>query len=245
MRTKRLEKVSTFLIEPMAKDVAGRIKRLASSTDVAHIAVMPDVHLSAEYCVGTVVATRSRIYPHAIGGDIGCGMAAMRFEEEAACVADAEVARRLFSLLKRFVPANRHSAETAPSALPAVLADIALSDVRLEKLKSRDGRVQLGTLGRGNHFLELQADAEGALWIMLHSGSRAMGQAITAHHLRLAQQDDVMPYLPAESEAGRAYLRDLSLGRRVRSAEPPFDAANGSRGPWHALRRGCGRLVVD
>lgn len=210
MKTERHAKVSKFLSEPMSKDVALRIERVAFSLDVAYIAVMPDVHLAAEYCVGSVVATRSRIYPHAIGGDIGCGMLAMRLADDAADVIQPRVAGKLFALLKKFVPANRHSAETAPSALPECLADVPLSDPRLEKLKRRDGRVQLGTLGRGNHFLELQSDVGGALWIMLHSGSRAMGQAITAHHLRHALHDDVMPYLLAESGPGRAYLRDLA-----------------------------------
>ena len=67
-----------------------------------------------------------------------------------------------------------------PDTLPDVLQATSMSDSKLEKLKHRDGRVQLGTLGRGNHFVEFQADHEGCLWLMVHSGSRAMGQAISS-----------------------------------------------------------------
>ena len=98
-----------------------------------------------------------------------------------------------------------------PTRLPERLQAAALSDPHLEKLKARDGRVQFGTLGRGNHFLEFQADREGQVWLMVHSGSRAVGQAITAHHLAHAEAaSNGLVFLEADSPQGRVYLSDAS-----------------------------------
>jgi tRNA-splicing ligase RtcB len=83
----------------------------------------------------------------------------------------------------------------------------------LQKLADRDGRYQLGTLGRGNHFVELQADEQDRLWLMIHSGSRGMGQAITAHHCKRARsegQTDRLIHFDAETSAGRDYLTDVA-----------------------------------
>lgn len=210
IETQRLgDKIRTWLVDPLPHNVQPRIMRLANVEDVQHVAVMPDVHLTAEYCVGTAVATRSRFYPHAIGGDIGCGMMAVCIDTEAERLTRANSGEPWIRMLQRIVPFNRHPRRSAAQCLPTELADMELSDLQLEKQKARNGRVQLGTLGRGNHFLEFQADQEGRLWFMLHSGSRAMGQAITSHHLRRAQMEGGLPYFPAQSSAGNDYLHDL------------------------------------
>jgi tRNA-splicing ligase RtcB len=104
-----------------------------------------------------------------------------------------------------------------PAALPAELQNSGLSHGALERLKRRDGRVQLGTLGRGNHFLEFQSDADGRLWLMVHSGSRGMGQAITGHHVGLgkaASSSGRLQAFEADSPAGAAYLADAAWAQR-------------------------------
>jgi tRNA-splicing ligase RtcB len=195
--------------------VAKSLQRLAQSDDVWQIAVMPDVHLAEDVCVGTVVATSRLLYPAAVGGDIGCGMAAAPFNSGADLLRDERAAARVLAGLYARVPGNRHSAATLPKALPKDLVASPLSDTRLEKLKGRDGRVQFGTLGRGNHFLEFQADEQGRLWAMVHSGSRAMGQAITAHHVTRASHSSVgLACLDAETDIGRAYLADVDWALR-------------------------------
>ena len=202
--------VHSWLAEPLPPDVERALDRLARTEDVVRIAVMPDVHLSGDVCIGTVVATRQLIYPEAVGGDIGCGMAAIRFEGDAAALADEMTAARILAGLYDAVPTLRHPRGTARSALPPALADSPLSHEALEKLKGRDGRFELGTLGRGNHFVELQSDEAGALWLMVHSGSRAMGQAIRECHLRHAIRTSTgLHALDAEAPAGQAYLADL------------------------------------
>jgi tRNA-splicing ligase RtcB (3'-phosphate/5'-hydroxy nucleic acid ligase) len=173
--------------------------------------VMPDVHLGRDVCVGVVVATSQLIYPQAVGGDIGCGMAAIRFDAEASLLETERAAAQVFSQLYKRVPSNKHPAACVPESLPGELQPTPLSDSRLEKLKGRDGRFQLGTLGRGNHFLEFQADQENQLWLMVHSGSRGMGQAIADHHCRLATVNSSgMPCLDSQRDAGEAYLADAA-----------------------------------
>jgi tRNA-splicing ligase RtcB (3'-phosphate/5'-hydroxy nucleic acid ligase) len=204
-------KVQRWLAEPLPKDVARSIDRIAHAEDVVQVAVMPDVHLSGDVCVGLAVATRRLIYPAAVGGDIGCGMAAIACDATADALQNGLMAARLLAELGRVVPAMRHSRATMPE-LPIHLSERPLSDPRLTKLVTRDGRVQFATLGRGNHFLEFQADQEGRLWIMLHSGSRAMGQAITAHHVAAAERQSQrrkLPWLDAETQTGRDYLADV------------------------------------
>jgi tRNA-splicing ligase RtcB len=207
--------VHRWIAEPLPPDVSRSIERMASAEDVRHIAVMPDVHLSGDVCVGLAAATSRLIYPAAVGGDIGCGMAAVPFQAEAAVLDNASAAAALLKGLHARIPAIRHPRKTMPPALPSHLAEQPLSHLRLEKLKLRDGLVQLGTLGRGNHFAEFQADDEGRLWLMLHSGSRGMGQAITQHHLALAgagQPANSLAFLDADSDSGRGYLTDAAWG---------------------------------
>lgn len=206
--------VRCWLTEPLARDVAMSVEKLAAAEDVQHVAVMPDVHLAGDVCIGTVLATSNSIYPAAVGGDIGCGMAAVAFDAEADFVSDELGAASVLAGLYKRVPSNRHPGATMADGLPSMLETSSLSDPRLNKLKHRDGRVQFGTLGRGNHFLEFQADHENRLWLMVHSGSRAMGQAITAHHLRRATPSTGgLLYFDASSEAGRAYLDDVAWAR--------------------------------
>ena len=200
----------SWLAERLPEDVVRSLTRLAQADDVCYLAIMPDVHLARDVCVGAVVATTRLIYPAAVGGDIGCGMAAVRFDADASLLSNETAAGRVLSGLYRGVPGNKHSSATMPASLPDVLESQPLSDPRLEKLKRRDGRVQFGTLGRGNHFLEFQADQEDRLWLMVHSGSRAMGQAITAHHTEQAiLAPKGLSYLDSETSVGQAYLADV------------------------------------
>lgn len=191
-------------------EVRAALERLREAEDVVTIAVMPDVHLAREVCVGVALATASRLIPAAVGSDIGCGMAAIAFDGDAdSCAAIVERGPQLLAALAKAVPIIRHRARDRPT-LPAALADQALSDPVLERAKPRDASLQLGSLGRGNHFVELQADERGRPWAMVHSGSRGIGQSIRNWHEARASPDATgLRGLAATSEAGQAYLADL------------------------------------
>jgi tRNA-splicing ligase RtcB len=196
---------------PVPRDVEAALARLVRAEDVQHVAVMPDVHLASSVCVGCVVATGSLLYPDAVGGDIGGGMAALRFLGDASILASEAAARRLLARLAAAVPALRRLEGRRAPAPPEALDPDALSAPGLRSHARREGLAQLGTLGRGNHFLELQRDDEDGLWLMVHSGSRAMGPAIRDHHLRSAtRRSGGMSALDAASDVGQRYLRDVA-----------------------------------
>lgn len=205
-----------FLADPVPADVGAVLERLAGAPDVVHVAVMPDVHLAEEVCVGVALATTRLIYPAAVGGDIGCGMAAVRFAAPAAALDRPAAARVLAELYER-VPRGRHR-RAAWRSWPRGLDPEELSAPELVALARGDGQAQLGTLGSGNHFVELQADDDGALWLMLHSGSRGMGPAIRAHHEARAEPSGPLRALEAGGAAGQRYLADMAWALRYAEA---------------------------
>jgi tRNA-splicing ligase RtcB len=204
--------ITMWVTDKPSADVRVALERLAASADVQRVAVMPDVHLAGGVCIGTVTATTQRIFPAAVGGDIGCGVAALRFDAAASLLDSAEHAAAVLAGLYRVVPFIKHARREAPD-LSEALAAQPLSAPALEALKVRDGRLQLGTLGRGNHFLELQRDEDGSLWLMVHSGSRAMGPAIREHHVRGAPNDNGLAWLDASAPDGVRYLNDMAWAR--------------------------------
>lgn len=203
----RSDKLRTWTFEPLSYEVGRALEKLARTDGVVAVAVMPDVHLAHDVCIGTVVATERLLFPAAVGGCIGCGMAAIAFDADADVLERADSAARLLGGLSAYVPILGHC---DAQALGAMLADGRLSAEVLERKKLKDGSVQLGTLGRGNHFLEFQRDDENRLWLMVHSGSRGMGQAIRDHHLTKATRTNTgLLALEAGTPESSAYLNDV------------------------------------
>ncbi len=165
------------------------------------------------------MATESIVLPNAIGGDIGCGMLALAFDATADILRDRDAAAQVLAALYEYVPIRHHHPRTAPVFPPALL-DGVLSHLRLEALKKSDARGQMGTLGSGNHFVELQAQCgSDQLWLMIHSGSRNIGQQILHQHLPATQKTSTgMAALDADSQAGRAYLADMQWARDYAAA---------------------------
>jgi tRNA-splicing ligase RtcB len=198
---------------PMETAVKQTIERIRRANDVAYVAVMPDVHLATDVCVGTVMATRRLIYPSAVGGDIGCGMLAMAFNASEELLRDASNAGLLLRTLAERIPALRRN-RTRTLSFPSELRAEELSHPELRALGEGEGKLQFGTLGGGNHFIEMQSDETGQLWLMIHSGSRAVGQAVKEHHLaRAAMRSAGMLVLDADAPQGQAYLHDQEWAR--------------------------------
>jgi tRNA-splicing ligase RtcB len=129
------------------------------------------------------LGTSRLLYPGAVGGDIGCGMLAIAFDTEADAIGHGSVAGKVLAELYRTIPGHRRHRRSA-LPMPKDLGALQLSDPSLDAIAREEGALQLGTLGGGNHFVELQSDESNQLWLMIHSGSRAMGQAIRQHHVR-------------------------------------------------------------
>ncbi|MBK5968891.1 MULTISPECIES: RtcB family protein [Thiorhodovibrio] len=161
-----------------------------------HVAAMPDVHLGIGATIGSVIATDKAIIPAAVGVDIGCGMAAARTSLTAEQI-DEKALKKLFDQISRDVPVGRaqHKDDRAltDAAAPFAAPLKAMTDKHPQLLKAF-GRFsnwvnQIGTLGGGNHFIEVCLDESNRVWVMLHSGSRGIGNAIGHYFIELARRD--------------------------------------------------------
>ncbi|MCP3099128.1 RtcB family protein [Myxococcus sp. K15C18031901] len=173
---------------------------------------MPDLHVAQGIAVGTVFATEHHVVPGALGGDLGCGVSAHHFPFPAASLG-RDVLERLLTRLARGVPVGDAVHRGAGLPLPPELESPALSTQKLARAWERLAPRHLGTLGGGNHFLELDRDAGGDLWLLLHTGSRGVGAAIADHHLRVAATLGVgsLPGLDVRTPEGAACLADVAL----------------------------------
>ena len=161
-----------------------------------HVAAMPDVHLGRGATIGSVIATHQAIIPAAVGVDIGCGMVAAQLSITANEL-DEKALKKVFDQITRDVPVGRNEhadnrilVEAARPFEPGLKA---LTDRHPQLLKAfskfSTWTNQMGTLGGGNHFIEVCLDENDQVWVMLHSGSRGIGNAIATHFIQLARQD--------------------------------------------------------
>ena len=159
------------------------------------VAVMPDVHLGIGATVGSVIPTKGAIIPAAVGVDIGCGMAAVRTTLRADDLPDD--LSRLRSAIERSIPVGNGPGgdhRKLPDSIDTLIAGSGLVP-RLDAIKDKHRKIrtdkldrQIGTLGGGNHFIELCLDETGAVWVMLHSGSRGTGNMIGSYFIERARE---------------------------------------------------------
>lgn len=209
-------------IEPAAAD---QLRRISDLPWVERLRVMPDVHLGRGATVGSVIGMRDAVSPSAVGVDIGCGMAAVKTSLGLQDL--PEDLRALRSSVENAIPVgfNAHNGTAgAIGAQPALGAEFdrlfgSFVSLRAPRIAERGGRAmaQCGTLGGGNHFLEVTADDEGAIWLMLHSGSRNIGNELAQRHIEAAKtldhnldlpDRDLAVFLAGTAEM-EAYLHDL------------------------------------
>ena len=175
-----------------------------------HVAAMPDVHAGIGATVGTVIATDAAVIPAAVGVDLGCGMIAARTSLTAADL-DEKTLKRVYDQIVRDVPVGRDQhkegrvrAEAAAPFAPALKRILAAHpDLAKRFPRTLNWVQQMGTLGGGNHFIEVCLDEGGRVWVMLHSGSRGIGNAIGSYFIELARRD-------MESQIAQLPDRDLA-----------------------------------
>ena len=207
------------MLEPDTRAQAEKASRLPFI--FPHIALMPDAHLGKGATVGSVIPTLNAIIPAAVGVDIGCGMAAVRTQYHR-----DELKHDLAPLRAAIENAVPLSAGAYNSTVSETARERAAElATKAERAGFDPGRyagnweLQLGTLGSGNHFIEVTADEQGGVWLFLHSGSRGVGNKIATHHIRVAQEaakrwwirlpDPDLAYLPEGTDEFWAYLRQL------------------------------------
>jgi tRNA-splicing ligase RtcB len=187
-------KVYAGEIEPQARLQLVNISRLPVVHH--HVAAMPDVHLGIGATVGSVIPTKQAIIPAAVGVDIGCGMMAARLSLTGDDL-DEKALGKVFHQISRDVPvgfAQHDERDVRAGAARRFQKRLGRILDRHPGVQKRVGRNshwtrQLGTLGGGNHFIEVCLDEAGGVWVMLHSGSRGIGNAIGSYFIELARKD--------------------------------------------------------
>jgi tRNA-splicing ligase RtcB (3'-phosphate/5'-hydroxy nucleic acid ligase) len=183
-----------------------------------HIAIMADAHVGYGMPIGGVLATTGVVIPNAVGVDIGCGMQAVR---TGITEAQPSELKKIIAGLRAAVPLGfkHHSKPRPAQALPD--PGVGERDLPVVAQELESARCQIGTLGGGNHFIEIQRGSDNRVWLMVHSGSRNLGYKVANHYNRLAVQmagkkgRDAIPkewqlaVLPITSQEGQHYLREM------------------------------------
>ena len=187
-----------------------------------HVSLMPDCHQGYGMPIGGVVACENTLIPNAVGVDIGCGMGAAKSNITVDCVSQKKLCR-IVTRVKELIPCGEGKAHKKAQNWRDFSADIRhdtgkgwLTD-HVRDLVHRN----LGTLGGGNHFIEIQTDEAGFVWLMIHTGSRHLGNMIARfynetaiklnhrQHREIPNQD--LAYLPSDSTEGKNYVRDMNF----------------------------------
>jgi tRNA-splicing ligase RtcB len=206
-------------VEPEAKEQLANTAKMPFI--YKHLAVMPDVHLGKGSTIGSVIPTLGAVIPAAVGVDIGCGMMAAKTTLTANDLPDNLGPLR--SAIEKAIPhglsprtrnvkgRDAGSWQDPPSAVDAAWSQLKdefdVICAKTPKLRHTNNYKHLGTLGTGNHFIEVCLDEEGAVWLMLHSGSRGVGNAIGTYFIELAQKD-MRTHLANLPDRDLAYLKE-------------------------------------
>lgn len=217
----------------IADNTLEQARRVSSMPFVwPHLALMPDAHLGKGATVGSVIPTLGAVIPSAVGVDIGCGMRAVRTQFKVDDLPDDRkwIREKIESMIPLSAGVyNRHMSATARERCTR-LEELAASGNGAEPFDpavyAANWKLQLGSLGSGNHFIEVSADENDDVWLFLHSGSRGVGNKLAQHHIEAAKElmrkwwislpdgDDDLAYLVQGTPEFDQYMAELDWGQR-------------------------------
>jgi tRNA-splicing ligase RtcB len=185
-----------------------------------HISLMPDTHEGYGMPIGGIIATEGVVVPNAVGVDIGCGMCAVKTPWKIEEISKDQL-RNIMGIIRKTVPVGfkHHANPLDISEMPIINSNPTIN-MEIVDREFENARTQIGTLGGGNHFIEIQADTEDNVWVMLHSGSRNIGLKVAKYYNDLAvslnkQWHSAIPtkwelaFLPLDSDFGQQYLAEM------------------------------------
>ncbi len=186
---------------------------------IQHIAIMPDAHFGYGMPIGGVLATENVIIPNAVGVDIGCGMCSV---QTSLTDISAETLKTILGGIRSTVPVGfkHHKKRQDSRLMPRISSKEDLLDLPVVSREYENALKQLGTLGGGNHFIEIQKGSDGYIWIMIHSGSRNIGYQVANYYNKLAiklnskWKSDIpkqwqLAYLPLSAKQGAQYKSEM------------------------------------
>lgn len=170
-----------------------------------HLAIMPDVHAGKGMPIGGVLACKDVVIPNAVGVDIGCGMCAVETNLKASEIPAEVLRKKIMRGIRRRIPLGKnHHKELQDEKLLPKGFDI--DKMEIVKRRQHAIRYEIGTLGGGNHFIELQKDEEDTLWIMIHSGSRNLGKQVGDYYNEIAAKLNERWYSAVSPEVHMPFL---------------------------------------
>lgn len=200
-------------IEESAKEQAFNLSELPFAFH--HVAIMPDCHTGYGMPIGGVLATGKAVIPNAVGVDIGCGMMAVKTD---LVEISKETLKLIMDDIRKTVPVGfEHQKEPIENNLvmPSTIYPV---------MKREESSIdyQLGTLGGGNHFIEIQKGSDGFIWFMLHTGSRNFGKQVCDYYNRLAREENIkwhsevnpkwdLAFIPLETDLFKAYMSEMDF----------------------------------
>lgn len=203
-----------------------QVKNLANLPfSFKHIAIMPDSHQGYGMPIGGVLATKGVIIPNAVGVDIGCGMCAVK---TSLTDVDKDTLKKIMGEIRKAVPVGFEHHKVAQDEMLMPLNKIGEYNngylqihYPIVNKEYKSALTQIGTLGGGNHFIEIQKGSDGHIWIMIHSGSRNLGKQVADYYNKIAKELNQkwhseipakadLAFLPIDSEEGQAYIREMN-----------------------------------
>ena len=184
-----------------------------------HLALMPDLHGGKGMPIGTVLATKDVVIPNAVGVDIGCGMCAVKTNIKVETIEQEVLRKKIMRGIRKQIPLGmEHHKEAQEEKYMPANHDV--DSMTIVKRQYVSATKQVGTLGGGNHFIELQSDDEGWLWIMIHSGSRNLGKQVCDYYSRVAmilneryfssvKPELNLPFLPLKTKEFYEYWSEM------------------------------------
>lgn len=184
-----------------------------------HLALMPDLHGGKGMPIGTVLATKDVVIPNAVGVDIGCGMCAVKTNIKVETIEQEVLRKKIMRGIRKQIPLGmEHHKEAQEEKYMPANHDV--DSMTIVKRQYVSATKQVGTLGGGNHFIELQRDDEGWLWIMIHSGSRNLGKQVCDYYSRVAmilneryfssvKPELNLPFLPLKTKEFNEYWSEM------------------------------------
>jgi len=209
-------------LDDIEEGALAQAKNLANLPFVfKHIAIMPDAHFGYGMPIGGVMAVENVIIPNAVGVDIGCGVCAI--QTSLTDISTAQL-KEIMTGIRKAVPLGfkHHKHAQEKSKMPKAANDSAIEELPVVSKEYTNGLSQLGTLGGGNHFIEIQKGDDKHIWIMVHSGSRNLGYKVANYYNRLAidlnsrsslkvPKNWQLAFLPLLSDAGQQYQQEMQF----------------------------------
>ncbi len=215
IKLNKIKKPTTIFAEVIEDGALTQFCNVMEHPAMTRGALMPDVHQGYTMPIGGVVESKGMVFPSFVGYDIGCGVCALPL---GVSVGDVKhKAHRIYEMIKRNIPVgfNKHKSPVEEADSAYFGTGVGCTDQMVEIYNQKQGDLQIGTLGGGNHFIEIGYDEYNQVWVIIHSGSRGVGHGCATHYMKKASPTGKASEgcfgFDVESQDGKDYIKDMNF----------------------------------